>query len=97
TGELGGAGLGSVVVNDPSIAPGAVAILRGMGITVVPEPTALSLLAVAVAAPLATRRRRAGEMKTRGVVPGVGGADLFRKSQIFSRKRFAALAHRTDR
>ncbi|HEY7089537.1 MAG TPA: endo-1,4-beta-xylanase [Tepidisphaeraceae bacterium] len=45
TGELGGGGLGSVVVNDPDIAPGAAAILRGMGITVVPEPAALCALA----------------------------------------------------
>ena len=43
TGELGGAGLGSVVVNDPTISPQAAAILQGMGITVVPEPTLVGL------------------------------------------------------
>jgi hypothetical protein len=41
TGELGGNGLGDLVVSDPNISPGAAAILRGMGITVVPEPGAL--------------------------------------------------------
>jgi autotransporter-associated beta strand protein len=56
TGELGGSGLGSVVVNDPAIAPGAAAILRGMGITVVPEPSALA--GVGLLAWMLARRRR---------------------------------------
>src|SRR5262249_6053265 len=58
TGELGGAGLGDVVVNDPNIAPGAAAILRGMGITVVPEPATAGLLAGIGAAAMAGRRNR---------------------------------------
>ncbi|HEY7091117.1 MAG TPA: autotransporter-associated beta strand repeat-containing protein [Tepidisphaeraceae bacterium] len=59
TGELGGSGLGDLVVNDPNIAPGAAAILREMGITVVPEPaTSLVLLAGCIAFPLSRRRGR---------------------------------------
>jgi hypothetical protein len=38
TGELGGGGLGSFVIDNPNISPAAAAILRGMGVTVVPEP-----------------------------------------------------------
>jgi T5SS/PEP-CTERM-associated repeat protein len=56
TGELGGGGLGSIVVNDPTISPQAAAILRGMGITVVPEPAAL--LVISSTALLLLRRRR---------------------------------------
>jgi autotransporter-associated beta strand protein len=59
TGELGGGGLGSVIVNDPNIAPGAAAILEGMGITVVPEPATLALIIAAGAVALPSRRRRA--------------------------------------
>jgi hypothetical protein len=59
TGELGGNGLGSVVVDDPNIAPGAAAILRGMGITVVPEPASVGLLALGSTMLLGRRRRRA--------------------------------------
>ncbi|HEY7088756.1 MAG TPA: autotransporter-associated beta strand repeat-containing protein [Tepidisphaeraceae bacterium] len=58
TGELGGAGLGSLVVDDPNIAPGAAAILRGMGITVVPEPMALGLFGALGAMMLPRRARR---------------------------------------
>ncbi|HEY7090323.1 MAG TPA: PEP-CTERM sorting domain-containing protein [Tepidisphaeraceae bacterium] len=59
TGELGGAGLGSLVIDDPNIAPGAAAILRGMGVTVVPEPAAtIGLLGVAAGALLRRARRR---------------------------------------
>ncbi|HEY7087098.1 MAG TPA: hypothetical protein VH518_03355 [Tepidisphaeraceae bacterium] len=47
TGELGGGGLGDLVVNDPNIAAGAAAILRGMGITVIPEPTVVGVLVLA--------------------------------------------------
>jgi hypothetical protein len=43
TGELGGGGLGTLVIDEP-IAPGAAAILQGMGITVVPEPGTAGLL-----------------------------------------------------
>jgi hypothetical protein len=57
TGELGGAGLGSVVVDDPNMAAGAAAILRGMGITVVPEPTTLAAIGLVFGA-LRVRRRR---------------------------------------
>jgi hypothetical protein len=57
TGELGGSGLGSLVVNDPAIAPGAAAILRGMGITVVPEPVNGLLTISALAAATICRRR----------------------------------------
>ncbi|HEY7089534.1 MAG TPA: hypothetical protein VH518_15665 [Tepidisphaeraceae bacterium] len=58
TGELGGAGLGSVVVDDPNIAPGAAAILRGMGITVVPEPACVATAGLAFAGVASRRRRR---------------------------------------
>ncbi|HEY7087842.1 MAG TPA: hypothetical protein VH518_07105 [Tepidisphaeraceae bacterium] len=58
TGELGGAGLGSLVVNDPNIAAGAAAILRGMGITLVPEPVAVGLLAGFAAMATNSRRHR---------------------------------------
>jgi hypothetical protein len=56
TGELGGGGLGSLVIDDPNMAPGAAAILRGMGITVVPEPASLGL--AALGATMLLRRRR---------------------------------------
>jgi hypothetical protein len=49
TGELGGNGLSSVVVNDPSLSGQAAQILKGLGVTVVPEPAA-TLLAVSGAA-----------------------------------------------
>ncbi|HEY7091248.1 MAG TPA: PEP-CTERM sorting domain-containing protein [Tepidisphaeraceae bacterium] len=57
TGELGGAGLGSLVVDDPNIAPGAAAILRGMGITVVPEPATITGLLAGIGAAAMTGRR----------------------------------------
>jgi hypothetical protein len=44
TGELGGSGAGSVLVVDSPVAPEAIAILAGMGITVVPEPAALAAI-----------------------------------------------------
>jgi autotransporter-associated beta strand protein len=62
TGELGGNGLGDVVVNSPNIAPGAGAILRGMGITVVPEPAGLLLLAGGA---LLIPRRRSARSRVR--------------------------------
>jgi autotransporter-associated beta strand protein len=58
TGELGGNGLGDVVIDDPNIAPGAAAILNGMGITVVPEPAAVGLLAGIGALAMSHRRCR---------------------------------------
>jgi hypothetical protein len=58
TGELGGAGLGNLVVNEPNIAPGAAAILRGMGITVVPEPLGIALFAGIFGAVSIRRRLR---------------------------------------
>ncbi|HEY7089193.1 MAG TPA: glycosyl hydrolase [Tepidisphaeraceae bacterium] len=57
TGELGGAGLGDLIVNDPNIAPGAAAILRGLGITVIPEPATAVVLVSGVVAALGCRRR----------------------------------------
>src|SRR5262249_30894113 len=57
TGELGGAGLGSIVVDAP-LKPGAAAILRGLGVTVVPEPElAGSILSASGALLLGGRRR----------------------------------------
>jgi hypothetical protein len=59
TGELGGAGLGSLVVDDPNIAAAAASILRGMGMTVVPEPAMLGIFGVfASCLPFRCRRRR---------------------------------------
>ncbi|HEY7089166.1 MAG TPA: glycosyl hydrolase family 28 protein, partial [Tepidisphaeraceae bacterium] len=58
TGELGGAGLGSIVLNDPSISSGAAQILRGLGVTVVPEPLAVSGFALCFAVAAACDRRR---------------------------------------
>jgi hypothetical protein len=55
TGELGGGGLGSLVIDTP-MSPQAAAILRGLGITVVPEPTACAL--AGLAAGLLRRGRR---------------------------------------
>jgi hypothetical protein len=57
TGELGGGGLNSVVVNDPTINPKATAILQGMGITVVPEPTLTTLAILGLGGPLLFRIR----------------------------------------
>ncbi|HEY7086716.1 MAG TPA: autotransporter-associated beta strand repeat-containing protein [Tepidisphaeraceae bacterium] len=56
TGELGGGGLGSIVITQP-IAPGAAAILEGMGITVVPEPVSASVLMIGGLGLLARRRK----------------------------------------
>ncbi|HEY7087068.1 MAG TPA: DNRLRE domain-containing protein [Tepidisphaeraceae bacterium] len=55
TGELGGSGLGSIVVNAP-ISEGAAAILRGLGVTVVPEPASTVVVALIWGA-LRSRRR----------------------------------------
>jgi hypothetical protein len=63
TGELGGNGLGpagqTLYLGDAlsSVNPTALAALNGMGITVVPEPSALALLATMTCA-IAARRRR---------------------------------------
>ncbi|HEY7090321.1 MAG TPA: autotransporter-associated beta strand repeat-containing protein [Tepidisphaeraceae bacterium] len=57
TGELGG-GLGDAVIDDASIAPGATAILRGMGIIVLPEPASVIGLALGIVAAKYRRRRR---------------------------------------
>jgi hypothetical protein len=56
TGELGGGGLGSVVIENSDISPQAAAILRGMGITVVPEPV-IGAAAVLIAISLRPRLR----------------------------------------
>jgi len=58
TGELGGDGLGALVLDLPNINPDAAAILRGMGITVIPEPAAAALLAGCGMSILGLRRRR---------------------------------------
>jgi hypothetical protein len=58
TGELGGAGLGSLVVDVPNIAPAAAAILRGMGITVVPEPGVFGGIVGGLAISALSQRRR---------------------------------------
>ncbi|HEY7091077.1 MAG TPA: hypothetical protein VH518_23470 [Tepidisphaeraceae bacterium] len=61
TGELGGGGLGSIIVDAPMSAA-AGQILRGMGITVVPEPMSVALAGLASGCVLrgsrSTRRRR---------------------------------------
>ncbi|HEY7087065.1 MAG TPA: hypothetical protein VH518_03185, partial [Tepidisphaeraceae bacterium] len=60
TGELGGGGFASIVVNDPDITAGAAAILRGMGITVVPEPTFVApAAALFLGLRLTSRQRKA--------------------------------------
>jgi hypothetical protein len=56
TGELGGAGLGSVVVDAP-LKPEAAAILKGLGVTVVPEPALAGSIFLASAALVGCRRR----------------------------------------
>jgi hypothetical protein len=58
TGELGGGGtsLEPIVIDEP-ISPAAAAILRGLGITVVPEPSIIGLAAGICAIALARRRR----------------------------------------
>jgi hypothetical protein len=58
TGELGGGGLGSLVIDEPNINPAAAAILRGMGITVVPEPVSIGVLGLGGFALMGARRRR---------------------------------------
>src|SRR5262249_55543982 len=58
TGELGGGGLGSIVIDSP-INPAAAAVLRSLGVTVVPEPAAASVLALACGVCLRRRRARA--------------------------------------
>jgi autotransporter-associated beta strand protein len=51
-------GSGGGTLNIPDAQPEAVALLEAMGFTVVPEPTGVSLLGVAGAIGVATRRRR---------------------------------------
>ncbi|HEY7091432.1 MAG TPA: hypothetical protein VH518_25265 [Tepidisphaeraceae bacterium] len=60
TGELGGGGLGALLLDLPNVNPGAAAILRGMGITVVPEPAAafLAIGGMSILFRLRTRPRR---------------------------------------
>jgi fibronectin-binding autotransporter adhesin len=57
TGELGGGGLGTTVFIDQPIAPGAAAILQGLGITVIPEPVSAAFLALCFAATARARIR----------------------------------------
>ncbi|HEY7091190.1 MAG TPA: hypothetical protein VH518_24045, partial [Tepidisphaeraceae bacterium] len=65
TGELGGGGLGNLVVDNPNIAPGAAAILRGMGIAVVPEPALLAPFGLALATySLRSRKHRRERMES---------------------------------
>jgi hypothetical protein len=59
TGELGGVGLGPIVINS-EISPEAAAVLASLGMTLaVPEPTTTAGLAL-IAAALLARRRRSG-------------------------------------
>jgi hypothetical protein len=57
TGELGGGGLSSITIDSP-INPQAAAILQGMGITVIPEPAALSLVLLMAFSAIRSRGRR---------------------------------------
>jgi hypothetical protein len=56
SGELGGGGLGSMAIGAP-ISPGAAAILRNLGVNVLPEPSASALVAAAMLIRAGRRRR----------------------------------------
>jgi hypothetical protein len=57
TGELGGPGLSSVVVDDSSLSREAAGILQGLGITVVPEPSAIAFVLSGAACSLRRARQ----------------------------------------
>jgi hypothetical protein len=57
TGELGGGGLGSIAFDAP-ISAGAAAILRNLGVNVLPEPSASALVAAAMLICAGRRRRQ---------------------------------------